>query len=250
MREAVQFAGQLRNDAVLDRHRAKPGEVAIEPRLFAGGEELFDHVLERHLAGRRRPAIRRPARGAPQRARDPLPALREFVAEVGGIAAEQLVGTFTGQNDFHVLAGGFRQQERGKHRGVPERLGECARHHLERATERCIVGRDDVMDAGDRMRHRFRIRALVVPALREPHRVGVNALARDAAGSGGDEKRRIESPAREDAERYVGHQLALHGTQQRVTHCRGVAECRPAAGRRRGAPERANLGSLAFRDEQ
>src|SRR6266576_3369422 len=124
------------------------------------------------------------------------------------------------------------------------------RSAVQRATERFIVGRDHVMNAGDRMRHRFRIRALVVPALREPHRVGVNALARDAAGGGGDEKRRIETPAREDAERNVRHQLALHGAQERVTYCRGVAECRPAAGRRRGAPERAYLGSFAFRDEQ
>ena len=110
------------------------------------------------------------------------------MAQVRRVPAEQLVCAFAGQNDLHVLAGGFRQQKRGQHRGVAERLRERVRHDVERATERFIVRRDDVMDAGDRMRHGFRVRALVVSALREAHGVGVNALARNAASRGGDEQ--------------------------------------------------------------
>ena len=35
VREAIQFAGELGNDALVDRHRAEPGEVACEPRFFS-----------------------------------------------------------------------------------------------------------------------------------------------------------------------------------------------------------------------
>src|SRR2546430_3586156 len=50
--------------------------------LFPYTTLFRSHVLQRHLPGRRRPALHRPARGLPQRARDPLPQVREFVAEV------------------------------------------------------------------------------------------------------------------------------------------------------------------------
>src|SRR5207244_12691233 len=44
--EAVQFASQLGDDAVVDRHRAQPGEVAFQPGALAGRQELLQRSEE------------------------------------------------------------------------------------------------------------------------------------------------------------------------------------------------------------
>ncbi len=98
--------------------------MTLHPRVLACREELLEHVLERHLAGRCRPAIHGPVRRVTQRTRDSLPPLGILVAEVGGIAAEQLVGAFAGEDDLHVFACRLRQEKGWEYGGIAKRLGE------------------------------------------------------------------------------------------------------------------------------
>ena len=146
------------------------------------------------------------------------------MAEVGGVAAEQLVGAFAGQNHLDVLARRLRQKPRGQDGWIAERFRQRARHDLERTAERLVVGHHHVMDRPDLVRDRFGVIAFVVARLRETHRVGVNALVRNRPRGCRHEERRVEPPAREDAERHIGHQLALDRAEQQLPKLVGVVE--------------------------
>ena len=246
----IERARKLGDDAGVDRHGPEPGEMALHPRALTRREKLLEHVLERHLAGRRRPAIRGPAQRVPQRAGDPLPPRGVFVAEVGGITAEQLVGAFSRENDFDVAARCLGKEKGGEHGGIAERLGEGARHHIERAAERFVIGGDDVVHGSDLVRDGLGIRALVVAGLREVHGVGVDPLVGDGTRGRRHEERGVEAAAREDPERHIGHQLALDRTQQQLAQLGGVVERerRAARGLRR-APVRPDLGLAVFGDQ-
>ena len=188
--------------------------MTLEHRQVGGGDELLEQELGRHLAGGRREAVDERAQQPPARQAPQQPG--RLVPQVGGIAAEELVRALTGEDDLYVRLRGFGEQVGRQQGGVADRLGEAVGHDVEGALQRCVVGGDDVMDGADVVRHLLGERALVIAGFEEAHGVGVQPLAGHGARRGGDEKRRVEAAAREDAQRNVAHQLTGDGADQHV----------------------------------
>ena len=75
------------------------------------------------------------------------------MAQVCGVAAEQLVRALSREHDFHVLTRGLRQEIRWQDGGIADRLGERVGDGLERPLERRLVRRDHVVHGADVVGH-------------------------------------------------------------------------------------------------
>src|SRR5574341_2256025 len=88
------------------------------------GDELLQQEFERHLAGGGRPPVDGPADQTAYRLRETAVPSGGLVAEVGGIAAEQLIRAFPGEDDLDLFAGRLGQEIRRQDGGIADRLGE------------------------------------------------------------------------------------------------------------------------------
>ncbi len=132
-------------------------------------------------------------------------------ADVGGIAAEELVGALSHQRDLHVLCRAPRQKRGGNPRGIGQRLA----HHRDEAAHLPgeVVGLDPYRHRPhtQRARHQRRRVPLVVGGLRESQREGGEVrVGAQGLGHRGHQ-RRVDAAAQEHAERYVVLALKVHG---------------------------------------
>ena len=111
------------------------------------------------------------------------------MAQVGRVAAEQLVCSLPRQYDLHVLPCRLGEEVGRQDRRVADRLGEPAGDRGEGALQRRLVRGDDMMVGADVVRHRFGVRTLVVPGLEEAHGIRVDLRAGHHAGGTGREQR-------------------------------------------------------------
>src|ERR1051325_1965582 len=95
--------------------------MALDPRLLGIGDEALEHELDRHLLARRRNRERELAQAGAHEGWKGVVFRRDLVAEVGRIAAEQLIRALAAENHLHVLARGAGQEERRQDGRIGER---------------------------------------------------------------------------------------------------------------------------------
>ena len=136
--------------------------MALHPGPLRVVHEALEQKLEGHFAARGRHALDRTSNGATNERGKRVVFGSQLVSEVGGIAAEQLIGAFAAENHLDVLAGGASEKECRQDSRIGERLRHGLNDDLQRFAERLfIIPHRNVPRADARSEDR-RITALVV----------------------------------------------------------------------------------------
>ena len=183
--------------------------------------------------------------GPRQRARE----RRVPVAEVGGVAREQLVAPLAGQHHRHVVRGVPRQQPGGQHARVAQGLVHARRPRGEGQFALDRPHRDLVVLRADALCHAPGERGLVVSRMIQPQAERGEGPAPRARGQYPDQPR-IDAAGQEHPERHIGRHARGDRARERVARGgdqRVVARVRGQRGRVRAPHDRVPRAPVAAR---